>query len=212
MSLTLLIGDKNISVWPMRAWLALKQAGVPFREELIRLRRPDTAAKLLAASPAGRVPVLIDGEVTVWDSLAICEYVAERFPEHRLWPEDRTARAIARSITAETHSGFQGLRGACSFQITLETNGFIPPPEAVRDLERVESLWADARQRFAKGGDFLFGHFTIADAFYAPVVARILIYKLNVSAATRTYCDMIWALPAVREWVSGAFEESVHKV
>jgi len=207
MSLTLVIADKNISVWPMRTWFALKQSGVPFREELIRLRRPDTATKLLARSPAGRVPVLIDGDVTIWDSLAICEYAAERFPEHRLWPEDRAARALARSITAEMHTSFHGLRAACSFQITLETKGFIPPPEAVRDLERIENLWADARARFGKGGPFLFGHFTIADAFYAPVVGRILIYKLKVSAEARAYCDMIWSLPAIKEWIAGARAE-----
>ena len=208
MSLTLIIGDRNISVWPLRAWLALKQGGIPFREELVRMRRPETGAELLKRSPTGRVPVLIDGDVTVWDSLAICEYAADRFREKNLWPEDRAARAMARSITAEMHSGFQNLRNACSFQITLETKGFLPPPEAVRDLNRIESLWREARSKYGAGGPFLFGHFTIADAFYAPVCGRILIYHLNVSPETRAYCDMIWALPAMQEWIAGAREEA----
>lgn len=207
MSLSLVIGDRDFSVWPLRVWLALKEAGIPFREEQVMLRRGDAAAQLKAKSPTGRIPVLVDDGITVWDSLAICEYVAERFPEKKLWPADAAARAMARSMCAEMHSGFQALRTACSFQITLETKGFIAPPDALKHLARIESMWREARTLCGQGGPFLFGHFTIADAFFAPVCGRILIYKLPVSRETNAYVDMIWARPAMQEWIAGARRE-----
>jgi glutathione S-transferase len=208
MSLTLVIGNKNFSTWSLRPWLVLKQARIPFREILIRQYQPNTKAQVLAHSPSGKVPVLRDGDLVIWDSLSICEYLAERFPERQLWPKEVAARAIARSITAEMHAGFQNLRTHCSMPAGPEARNFVPPPEVLQDVARLDATWSDARARFGKGGPFLFGEFTIADAFYAPVVARVHAFGLKLGAEARAYCDTIWSLPALQEWVAAAQAEA----
>ena len=210
MSLTLIIGDKNISSWSLRPWLAMKHAGIAFREETVRLHLPQTRERILPHSPSGRVPALQDGDLKIWDSLAICEYLADRFPEKRLWPADVAARAIARCVCAEMHSGFATLRSACAMNITAQISDFKPAPDVVADTARVEAMWADARRRFGKGGPFLFGAFSIADAFYAPVVTRIRTYALKISRDSQAYCDAVWALPAMEEWLAGARAELGH--
>jgi glutathione S-transferase len=208
MPITLVIGAKNFSTWSLRPWLVLKQARIPFREQLIHHTRPESKAQLLALSPSGKVPALHDGDLKVWDSLSICEYLAERFPEKKLWPDGVAARAIARSITAEMHAGFQNLRTHCSLPVASPPKVFAPPAEVQQDLKRIEALWGDARARFGKGGPFLFGEFTIADAFYAPIVARVRIFGLKLGAEAREYCDTIWSLPAMQEWVAAAEAEA----
>lgn len=201
-ALKLITGDKRFSSWSLRPWVLMKVAGIPFEEEFIRLRQPDSKANILKRSPSGKVPTLIDGDLVVPDSLAICEYLAERFPEKKLRPEDRVARARARAIVAEMHSGFPDLRNELSMDI-LAT---VPTPDlsdgAKTDVARVQAIWKEALTR--SGGPFLFGEFTIADAFYAPVVTRFLTYSVAMDDVVRRYADTIMALPAMAEWKAGA--------
>ncbi len=199
-ALTLVIGTRRYSSWSLRPYLALKAAGAIFDEVEIALRQPTTGAAIAAHSPSGKVPVLRHGTHVVWDSLAICEYVAELFPEAGLWPQDSRARSVARSVSAEMHAGFPTLRSACSMDMCVTT-----PLDDVSDalgaeIARIDALWADCRARFGQGGSFLFGAFTIADAMYAPVVSRITTYRLPISKAGRDYCDAVWALPAMIAW------------
>jgi glutathione S-transferase len=209
---TLVIGDKNYSSWSLRPWLALKQCGIPFAEERIRLRQPDTKAEILRHSPAGKVPVLNTRFGIVWDSLAILEYLAERHPEHRLWPEDAEARAAARSISAEMHSGFATLRN----DMPMDLLGRLPAPsigpQLEADISRIVAIWNDTRARFGKHGPFLFGDFTNADTMYAPVATRFRTYGVDLSrygddGKAAEYCDTILALPAMAEWTKGAAAE-----
>jgi len=209
---TLVIGDKNISSWSLRPWLALKQCRIPFTEERVRLRQPDFKAEILRHTPAGKVPVLKTDHGLVWDSLAILEVLAERHPEHRLWPEDAEARAAARSISAEMHSGFATLRKDMSMDLLSRLPS--PPISAAlgADIERIATLWREARVRFGKSGPFLFGAFTNADAMYAPVATRFRTYGVDLSSfgddgTGATYMDAIFALPAMAEWTEGAAEE-----
>ena len=209
---TLVIGDKNISSWSLRPWLALKQCRIPFTEERVRLRQPDSKAEILRHTPAGKVPVLKTDHGLVWDSLAILEVLAERHPEHRLWPEDAEARAAARSISAEMHSGFATLRNDMSMDLLSRLPS--PPISAAleADIERIATLWREARARFGKAGPFLFGAFTNADAMYAPVATRFRTYGVDLSALATTargatYMEAIFALPAMAEWTEGAAEE-----
>ncbi|MEZ4298853.1 MAG: glutathione S-transferase family protein [Polyangiaceae bacterium] len=204
--LVLYVGNKNLSSWSLRPYLALAQAGASFDEVVIPLDRPDTREKLLAMSPSGRVPVLRDGALLVWDSLAICEHVAERFPEAHLWPEDRVARAAARSVSAEMHAGFSDLRREMPMNIAARTPRPATPAVA-RDIERVLSIWTEHRARYAERGPFLFGPFTIADAMYAPVVTRFVTYAVPVPAEAQSYMDTVLALPAMRRWTADALEE-----
>jgi glutathione S-transferase len=209
---TLVIGDKNISSWSLRPWLALKQCRIPFTEERVRLRQPDSKAEILRHTPAGKVPVLKTDHGLVWDSLAILEVLAERHPEHRLWPEDEEARAAARSISAEMHSGFATLRNDMSMDLL---NRLPSPPISAAlaaDIERIATLWREARARFGKGGPFLFGAFTNADAMYAPVATRFRTYGVDLSGfgddgTGASYMEAIFALPAMAEWTKGAAEE-----
>ena len=208
MTLHLAIANKRYSSWSMRPWLVLKAFGIAFEETVIPLREPDTASRIAAFSPAGRVPVLVDGDVTVWDSLAIIEYLAERFPSHAIWPADAKARAHARAIAAEMHSGFQSLRSKCSMNL-----GAVHPPrdrgaDVVAETARVEALWAEARTRFGGGGAFLFGAFSAADAMYAPVVTRFDSYSIPVRPETRAYMETVKAHPAFVEWRAGALAET----
>lgn len=206
--LVLYIGDKNLSSWSLRAWLLMKQAGIPFREVLIRLDQDDTRTKILKQSPSGLVPCLTDGDLVIWDSLAIAETLAEDFPEKKLWPSDRAARARARSISAEMHAGFSALRKTWPMKFTALGLDQQPQAETARDIERIATIWTDTRQAFGAGGPFLFGEFSIADAFYAPVVSRFMTYgPVALPAAAAAYRDMMFALPVMQAWGDGAARE-----
>jgi glutathione S-transferase len=208
MSLTLVIGNKNYSSWSLRPWIAMKVAGIPFEEVLIPLYLPGSKEQILKYSPAGKVPILIDGDERVWESLSIMEHLAERFPDARLWPADARARSLARSVSAEMHAGFQPLRQHCTMNLWLPPKARPMPPEVLENMTRIEAIWADCRKRFGQGGAFLFGNFGAADAMYAPVVARFHNYGLPVSAGTRAYMEAVMALPAWREWYDAAMKET----
>lgn len=210
MTLTLVIGNKNYSSWSMRPWLALKASGVLFNEVSIPLYTgPDDKARILAYSPAGKVPVLIDGDVTVWDSLAIIEYLAERYPDAGLWPVDRTQRAQARSICAEMHSGFAALREECGMNLHRPVGAKHLSAVARADIARVQQVWSECRTRNAKQGSFLFGAFGAADAMYAPVVHRFRTYAIETERVAADYCQAILDHPAVREWTFAALAETL---
>ncbi len=209
MSLTLVIGNKNYSSWSMRPWIAMKANGIAFEEVVIPLYGPGSAEAILKYSPAGKVPILHDGDFAIWDSLAILEYLAEKFPDAQFWPADRQARSLARSVSAEMHSGFQPLRQHCTMNLWLPVKARPMPPEVIANMTRIEAIWADCRAQFGKGGPFLFGaRFTNADAMYAPVVARFHNYGLPVAAGTRVYMDAVMATPAWREWTDAAMKET----
>ena len=206
--LTLVIGNKNYSSWSMRPWLALRQAGIPFEEVRIPLYCPGSEAELAKWSPSGLVPTLHDGGIRVWDSLAICEYLHERFPDKQLWPADAEARAVARSVSAEMHAGFSALRRDMSMNIRARRPGQGRTPECLADIERILAIWTDCRARFGNGGDFLFGRFSIADAMYAPVVLRFQTYGVVLEGAARDYAAAVRALPAMQAWVADAVAET----
>ena len=206
--LTLVIGNKNYSSWSMRPWLVLRQAEISFKEVRIPLYWAESAAQLTAWSPSGKVPALHDGNIKVWDSLAICEYLHERFPEHGLWPADAAARAVARSVSAEMHAGFGALREAMSMNIRARYPGKGRTPESLADIARILAIWTECRARFGLGGDFLFGRFSIADAMYAPVVLRFQTYGVELEGAARVYADAVLALPALQGWVADAEAET----
>jgi len=209
MSLTLIIGTKKWSSWSLRPWVALKEAGIPFKEMLIQLRQSDTKARILEYSPAGKVPILIDGRELVWDSLAILEYLAVRFPESKLWPHDLSALAVARSVSAEMHGGFPDLRRELSMDIGAD----LPTPDlsagAAADVERIQAIWRDARARFGAAGPFLFGRFSNADAMYAPVVTRFQTFNIPVDPVSEAYIQTILSLPSMRAWYRAADEEEI---
>jgi glutathione S-transferase len=205
--LTLIIGNKASSSWSLRPWLALKQIGVPFREITIPLRQPETKAEILQHSPAGKVPVLRDGDLTVYDSLAILEYLAESFPEAGLWPDDRGARAVARSISAEMHSGFVDLRRNMPMDVTDKHPAEGRTPEVQADIARITQIWRDARARFGADGPFLFGHFSAADAMYAPVCTRLDTYVVDLDEVSQAYVSTVLGLPAMREWYAAGAAE-----
>jgi glutathione S-transferase len=206
---TLVIGDKNLSSWSLRPWLALKACGIPFAEECIRLRQPDSKAEILRHSPSGKVPALKTRTGVVWDSLAILDYLAERHPQHRLWPEDEEARAAARSISAEMHAGFATLRN----DMPMDLLGRFPSPPLSAALEadiaRIAAIWRDTQARFGRGGPFLFGAFTNADAMYAPVATRFRTYGVDLGrfgddGTGAAYATTILEMPAMAEWTEGA--------
>ena len=207
-SLTLVIGNKNYSSWSLRPWLLLRQAGIPFDEVRVPLYTPGSAAELAKWSPSGKVPALHDGDIRVWDSLAICEYLAERFPDKQLWPADTAARAVARSVSAEMHAGFGALREHMSMNIRARRPGQGRTAASLADIERIVAIWTDCRARFGRGGDFLFGRFGIADAMYAPVVLRGQTYGVALTGAARDYADAMLALPALQAWVADAVAEA----
>ena len=204
---TLVIANKLYSSWSLRPWLLLRQAGIAFDERLIRLGEPDTGARIRAFSGGGKVPVLIDGDATVWESLAIMEYAAERWPDAGIWPRDPAARAFARSIAAEMHAGFQGLRAACPMNLGKRFGPRDRGPGVAADVVRIEAIWREARDRFGAGGPFLFGGFDAADAMYAPVVTRLDTYAIAVGRETRAYMDAVLGLPAFAEWREAALAE-----
>jgi glutathione S-transferase len=206
--LILVIGNKNYSSWSMRPWVLLRQAGIAFEEKQLKFDDAGAVAGIEPLSPTRKVPVLmVDGE-PVWDSLAICETVAELHPEKQLWPAAPPARRVARSVCAEMHSGFQGLRSAMPMNIRGRHPGRGVNPQSLKDIERVVSIWASCRRRFGAGGELLFGRFSIADAFYAPVVTRFETYAVALPPAAQAYCDAVRALPAVREWCEAARRET----
>jgi glutathione S-transferase len=207
--LKLVIGDRNYSSWSLRPWLALKQAGLPFEEINIRLSDAGAKAEIYKHSPSGKVPCLIDGETLVWDSLAICEYVAEAVPS--LWPAQRSARAEARSICAEMHSGFGALRQNMPMEINASKPYEGRSAEVLAEISRIVSIWESCRGRFAADGPFLFGSFSIADAMFAPVVWRFLTYAVDLPAASRAWVDAMTALPAMQEWRAAALAEAAVK-
>ena len=213
--LQLYIGNKNYSSWSMRPWVLLRQAGIPFEEVLARFDSFDADSQFKATiagiSPTGKVPVLVDGDLTIWDTLAIAEYLAETYPEKHLWPQDKAARARARSVCAEMHSGFTALRGACPMNIEAhlpEVGALIwrDKPAVRADVQRLVEMWTGLLEQH--GGPMLFGAFTIADAFYAPVCMRLHSYGLPVPEHIQAYVQRVRALPGVKAWIDGALAEA----
>lgn len=209
----LVIGNKNLSSWSLRPWLAMRHAGLDFSEIRINLRAPGKKEQILAHSPAGKVPVLWAGDLLIWDSLAILEYIAERHPEAALWPDDAAARAVARSVSAEMHAGFQALREHCPMDLLAREpkSEHIEPVEV--NIRRIVQLWKDCRQRFGGKGPFLFSRFSVADAMYAPVASRFRTYVQDLAAfgddgTAAAYVDAVFALPAMEDWTRGAREET----
>jgi len=210
MTLKLVIGNKNYSSWSMRPWLALRANNIAFEEIFIPLYTGEADKKrILGFTRSGKVPTLLDGDVTIWDSLAIIEYAAERFPEARLWPEDRASRAHARAISAEMHSGFTPLRNECGMNLHRPVGGIVLSPDARADIARVEQIWIECRERYGQSGPFLFGTFGGADAMFAPVVHRFRTYAIEVAPTARGYMDAMMALPAFREWTNAALAETL---
>jgi glutathione S-transferase len=204
---TIYIGNKNYSSWSLRAWLMIKAAGVEFEEVLIPLYVPESRAELLRHSPSGKVPALRHGTLTVWESLAIGEYLAEAVPAARLWPEDGEARAVARAASHEIHAGFRELRRHMPMNMRSTFAGRGVTPEVQADLDRIAALWRDCRRRFGAGGGYLFGGFTIADAMYAPVASRLRTYRIVLEDEAQAYADSLWAHPALQEWAAAARNE-----
>jgi glutathione S-transferase len=206
---TLVIGNRNYSSWSMRAWLALRATGAEFDEVLVPLGRPETGVEILRWSPTGRVPALHDDGLVVWDSLAICEYLAEKFPAAGLWPADPAARATARSVTAEMHSGFTALRSQMPMNLRASRTLAARDPDVDEDIRRVVEIWEACRRDFGAGGDLLFGEFTIADAFFAPVVSRFITYGIDPGGVAGRYMAALWALPSVLDWACAARAEDL---
>lgn len=203
---TLVIGNKLYSSWSMRPWLLMKQLGVAFDEVLVPLDLPDTRTRVLAYSPAGKVPVLVDGDVTVWETLAIMEYVGDAYGAP-VWPEDRKARAMARAVASEMHAGFQALRSACPMNLGKKYATRDRGEAVARDVARFSEIVRDARKRFGVGGPFLFGAFSAADAMYAPLATRLDTYSIPLDGTTQAYVDAILALPAFQEWRQAGLKE-----
>jgi glutathione S-transferase len=208
MALHLIIGNKNYSSWSLRPWLALKAAGIAFEETLISLEAADFKARVTALSGAGRVPVLIDDDVRVWESLAILEYLAEKFPNAYLWPATAVARAHARAVASEMHAGFMALRRQLPMNVSRPVKTQPLDAAAAADVARIDAIWNECRIKFGAGGAFLFGPFGASDAMYAPVVWRFHTYAVEVSAVARDYMRAVMALPASVEWREAARRES----
>lgn len=209
---TLVIGNKRYSSWSLRPWLILRQAGIPFAETMVALRSVSTSPEILKYSPAGLVPILQHGDLTIWDSLAIAEYLNERHPEAKLWPADPATRARARSVSAEMHSGFREVRMTMSMDFCA--TGLTPEltDGAKRDIARIVAIWREARADHAAAGPFLFGAFSIADAMYAPVASRFTSYGIRLAGygddgKADAYRKMMMALPAMQEWGKAAAAE-----
>jgi glutathione S-transferase len=204
---TLVIANKNYSSWSFRPWILMRHFGLAFDEIVIPLAQDNTQAEILRYSPAGKCPSLHDGEIVVWDSLAIIEYLAELYPERPIWPRPRAARARARSLAAEMHSGFSALRLLLPMNMRREVTRRELTPEASADVARLERAFGQTRGEFGQAGAFLFGDFSAADAMFAPVVNRLHVYGVAVAAPTRAYMDAMMALPAWKEWSAQAEAE-----
>lgn len=207
MSLTLVIGNKNYSSWSMRPWLALKKTGIAFEEVVIPLDRPETREEIFRHSPTGKVPSLKDGDLVVWESLAICEYLAENFPDASLWPKASSARAVARSVASEMHAGFSALRNNMPMNCRGNAPGKGRAAGVQEDINRISAIWRECRARYGSGGPYLFGNFSIADAMFGPVVSRFVTYQVELDADAKAYVNTMWADPAVAAWVEGARRE-----
>ena len=209
-ALKLAIGNKNYSSWSMRPWLALRANDIPFTETVIPLYTDDPAdkEKILSFSRAGKVPVLVDGDITVWDSLSIIEYIAERYPEAKLWPDDAAARARARSVCAEMHSGFAALRNECGMNLHRPVRAVVLSDDAKANVARVQEIWRECRACYGAEGPFLFGRFGAADAMYAPVVHRFRTYAIEVGPEARAYMETMMGLPAFQEWTRDGIAET----
>jgi glutathione S-transferase len=205
MSFTLILGNKAYSSWSLRPWIALKQAGVPFEERVIPIYMEGSSEAIRKYSPAGKVPILKDGDFTVWDSLSIIEYVAEKHP--KLWPADAKARAVARSISAEMHSGFVPLRKLCTMNLRRHYPNFELNDDVRENIARIDTIFAETRAEFGRGGPFLFGEWSGADAMYAPVVTRFKTYDVKLSKPSQDYCEAVLALPAMQDWYDAAEAE-----
>ena len=208
MRLKLVIGNMNYSSWSMRPWVLLRQAGIRFEEIQLKFDDDNRVKGVEPYSPTKKVPVLLIDGAPVWDSLAICETVAEMFPEKRLWPADARARALARSICAEMHTGFHDLRNAMPMNIRASHPGKGMSENVRRDINRILAIWGDCRELFGGAGAMLFGHFTVADAYYAPVVSRFITYDVPLPAAAREYVEAVRNLPGVAAWMSAARRET----
>jgi glutathione S-transferase len=207
MSLKLILGNKNYSSWSFRPWIAMRHAGLAFEEEVIPLYEPGSRERVLKYSPAGKVPILIDGDMTIWESLAILDHIAERFPKTQLWPNEPRARAHARAVAAEMHAGFAALRRHCPMNMRRAGRKRELTAEVAADVRRIEEIWTDCRARFGQDGPFLFGRFGAADAMYAPVVSRFASYAIGVGAACEDYMKAMMALPAWQEWHAAGVAE-----
>ena len=206
-SFILHIGNKNYSSWSFRGWLACRLAGIDFEERLIPLDRPETAAAIAAVSPNKRVPCLEHGSVRVWDTLAIAEYLNELRPDAAMWPESPAARAMARSLAAEMHSGFMGIRNRCPMDIRGSVSVPNPPVEVAADLARLDAAWATARTTFGAAGPYLFGRWTLADVFFAPAASRCRTYGLPLGAAAAAYVEAVLSHADVEAWSAAALKE-----
>jgi glutathione S-transferase len=207
MALKLIIGNKNYSSWSFRPWIAMKVAGIAFEEEVISLEASDFKARVGKVSGTGKVPALVDGNVHVWESLAILEYLAEKYPHAHLWPADPAARALARAIAAEMHAGFGPLRRHLPMNMWRPVTPRQLTPEVETNVRRIEAIWTDCRRGYGADGGFLFAGFGAADAMYAPVVSRFHTYGVEVGATARAYMDAVMALPAWSEWRAAALAE-----
>jgi glutathione S-transferase len=207
MTLTLIIGNKKYSSWSLRPWIAMTVAGIPFAERIIPFETEEFKREVGGVSGTGKVPVLIDGDIRIWESLAILEYLAEKFPAAGLWPKDVAARAHARVVANEMHAGVQAQRNHLPMNVAriVIRRDLLPP--VVANVKRIEALWADCRARFGKAGPFLFGAFSNADAMYAPVVSRFHTYAVDVKPETRAYMNAVMALPAWQQWVAAGIKE-----
>lgn len=202
------IGNKNYSSWSLRPWIAMREKGLEFAETIIPLDQEDTASRILAGNPAGRVPFLKHNGLIIWESLAILEYLADAFPDKGFWPKDRAARALARCVANEMHAGFHALRQAAPMNLRRPKKPLKVDTPVLENVKRIEAIWRQCRKGFGAGGPFLFGEFSNADAMYAPVVTRLDTYMLPVGDDTRAYMEAVMATGAFREWKKAALAES----
>lgn len=207
-NLHLVIANKNYSSWSLRPWIAMTMAGLPFDESMILLDTPTMKKEIAEHSGAGRLPVLHHGKITVWETLAILEYLAETFPEKNLWPKTKAARAVARAISNEMHAGFTGLRNACPMNLRRHQKPVVLNEATKADVARIEEIWRECRKTYGKGGKFLFGKFCNADAMFAPVVTRFETYAIPVAKDTRAYMDAVMATKAFQTWKAAALKET----
>mgnify|MGYP001800598607 CR=1 FL=1 len=203
----LAIGNKLYSSWSLRAWILLKAFEIPFEETVIAMYKSDTKERMLAFGPTGKVPVIEDDGITVWESLAIMEYVADAFPDKAIWPKDKAARSHARSAASEMHASFMALRSSCPMNLTKRFKPKDRGEGVTEDIARLNDLWSEARERFGSEGPFLYGAFSAADAMFAPVVTRLDTYQLDVTPLMRSYMDAVLAYPAFLAWKEDAFQE-----
>jgi glutathione S-transferase len=207
-ALALLIGNKNYSSWSLRPWFALRQSGLAFDEERVPMNTPEFAERVRAWSPAGRVPVLRHGALAIWDSLAICEYLADTFPDTRLWPADPAERAHARAVSAEMHSGFPSLRSQMPMNVRAKGRKVPATPELTADIARISAIWRGCRERAGARGPFLFGDFSIADAMFGPVAFRFATYGVALEPVASEYAEALRSTPALRAWAEAAARET----